>query len=71
MKTCRKVLNFKETIYMNWPVIIGVGILLIALVVFLIRRNMKDEEEFEHQVKEDYHKPKNDEGDVEIDEVTK
>jgi LPXTG-motif cell wall-anchored protein len=56
---------------MNWPVIIGAGILLIALVVFLVRRNMKDEEEFEHQSNEDYHKSKDDEGDVRIDEETK
>lgn len=56
---------------MNWPVIIGVGILLIALVVFLIRRNMKDEEEFEHLVNEDYRKSKDEEGDVQIDEITK
>lgn len=56
---------------MNWPVIIVVGLLLIALVVFLIRRNMKDEEEFEHQLKEDYHKPKHQEGDVQIDEEPK
>jgi LPXTG-motif cell wall-anchored protein len=56
---------------MNWPVIIGAGILLIALVVFLVRRNMKDEEEFEHQLNEDYHKSKDEEGDVRIDEETK
>lgn len=67
MKTCEKVLNFKETIIMNWPVIIGVGILLIALVVFLVRRNMKDEEEFEQQLKEDYHKSKDEEGDIDVD----
>lgn len=56
---------------MNWPVIIGVGLLLLALVVFLVRRNRKDEEEFEHQVNEDYHKSKDEEGDVQIDEETK
>ena len=56
---------------MNWPIIIGVGLLLLALVVFLIRRNMNDEVEFEHQVNEDYHKSKDEEGDAEIDEVTK
>ena len=53
---------------MNWPVIIIIGILLVALVVFLIRRNMKDEEEFEHKVNEDFHHAKNEEGDVEIDD---
>lgn len=56
---------------MNWPIIIGVGILLIALVVFLIRRNMKDEEEFEHKLNEDYHKSKEEEGDASIDQETK
>lgn len=56
---------------MNWPIIIGVGLLLLALVVFLVRRNRKDEEEFEHQLNEDYPKLKDEEGDAEIDEVTK
>lgn len=56
---------------MNWPVIIIVGIVLIALVVFLIKRNVKDEKEFETQLKNDYHKAKESEDDVEIDEVLK
>ena len=56
---------------MNWPVLIVTGIALVALVVFLIRRNMKDEEEFEQQLKNDYHKPKNEEGDVDADNVLK
>jgi uncharacterized membrane protein YqiK len=55
---------------MNWPVIIIVGILLVALIVFLVRRNMKDEKEFETQVKNDYPKTK-EEGDTEIDEIMK
>jgi large-conductance mechanosensitive channel len=70
-KRDKKVRNFKKTFFMNWPVLIAVGFLLLALVIFLVRRNMKDEEEFEHQVNEDYHKPKDEEGDVRIDEVTK
>ena len=56
---------------MNWPIIIGVGLLLLALVVVLVRRNVKDEKELEQQVNEDYHKLKDEEGDAEIDEVTK
>ncbi len=56
---------------MNWPLVIGVGILLIILVAFLIRRNMKDEKDFEHQVNEDFHKAKNEEGDISIDEEPK
>ncbi len=39
---------------MNWPVIIIVGIVLLALVIFLVRRNMKDEKEVEAQLKNDY-----------------
>lgn len=56
---------------MNWPIIIGVGVLLIALVVFLVKRNVKDEKDFEHQVNEDFHKSKEEEGDASIDEETK
>lgn len=70
-KPAEKFSTLRKPFFMNWPVIIGVGILLIALVVFLIRRNMKDEEEFEHLVNEDYHKSKDEEGDVRIDEETK
>jgi len=49
---------------MNWPAIIIVGIILLALVVFLVKRNIRDEKEVEQQLKEDYPKPK-DEGDEE------
>ena len=56
---------------MNWPVLIITGLVLAALVVFLIRRNMKDEEEFEEQLKNDYHKSKDEEGDVDADNVLK
>ena len=56
---------------MNWYVIIIVGVVLVALIVFLVRRNMKDEKEFETQLKNDYHKTKDEEGDTEIDEVMK
>ena len=56
---------------MNWPVLIVTGIALVALVIFLIRRNMKDEEEFEQQIKNDYHKPPHQEGDVDVDNVLK
>jgi uncharacterized membrane-anchored protein YhcB (DUF1043 family) len=63
----RMGLSLKKHTYMNWPIIIIVGIVLIALVVFLIQRNIKDEKELEDQLKNDYHKPKEEEGDVEID----
>jgi hypothetical protein len=56
---------------MNWPVLILFGIAALALIIFLIVRNQKDEKVFEDQINNDYHKTKDEEGDVEIDEVTK
>jgi hypothetical protein len=56
---------------MNWFVLIPVGIGAVALLVFLVMRNIKDEKKFEDQLNNDYRKPKNDKGDVEIDEVMK
>lgn len=56
---------------MNWPVIILIGIVAIAFIVFLVWRNVKDEKEFENQLKQDYHKSKDEEGDAEIDQPMK
>ncbi|MEP7109049.1 MAG: hypothetical protein ABI760_13735 [Ferruginibacter sp.] len=56
---------------MNWPVLILFGIAAVALIAFLVWRNQKDEKGFENQLKNDYPKPKNEEGDIEIEEVLK
>lgn len=56
---------------MNWAVLILFGIAAIALIVFLVVRNQKDEKDFEQQINNDYHKTKDDEGDAETDNVTK
>jgi len=56
---------------MNWAVLIIFGIVAVALIVFLIVRNQKDEKKFEEQINNDYHKTKDEEGDVEIDEIMK
>ncbi len=53
---------------MNWPLLILVGVAIIALIVFLVRRNQKDKKEFENQLKNDYRKPKDEEGDVDIED---
>jgi FtsZ-interacting cell division protein ZipA len=55
---------------MNWLIIIIVGILAIALIVFFVTRNQKDEKKFEKELNKDYAKPMNEEGDIEIDELT-
>jgi FtsZ-interacting cell division protein ZipA len=56
---------------MNWPILIVVALALIALVIFIIRRNQKDEKKFEEQLNSDYPKPKEDESDVDAEEITK
>jgi hypothetical protein len=56
---------------MKWPLLILFGIAAIVLIVFLLRRNLKDEKKFEDQLKNDYRKAKDEEGDVEIDKVMK
>ncbi|MBL7702529.1 MAG: LPXTG cell wall anchor domain-containing protein [Ferruginibacter sp.] len=56
---------------MNWTVLIIFGIAAIALVIFLVVRNKKDEKDFEEQINKDYHKAKDEEGDIKIEEETK
>ena len=56
---------------MNWPVLIPFGIAALGLIAFLVWRNFKDEEQFEDQVKNDYPKSKDEEGDTDIDETIK
>ena len=40
---------------MNWPLIIVLGIAVIAFIIFVLRRNLKDEKDFEDTIKNDYH----------------
>ena len=53
----------------NWTTILLVALPVIALIVFLVVRNLKDKKELEEKIKKDYKKPRDDEGDIEIDEV--
>ena len=56
---------------MNWPILVVFGIAAIVLIVFLVRRNIKDEKELEEKIKQDYHKSRDEEGDAEIDQKLK
>lgn len=56
---------------MNWPVIILVSLAALALIIFLVKRNFKDEKNFEQQLNSDYPKPKEEAADAGTDEVTK
>jgi preprotein translocase subunit YajC len=55
---------------MNWFIIIIVGILGIVLIAFLIFRNQKDKKALEKKLNNDYTKPRDEEGDIEINELT-
>lgn len=56
---------------MNWTILIIFGVAIIALIIFLVVRNKKDEIEFEDQLKNDYRKPINDKEDEEVEERVK
>ena len=50
---------------MNWTILIIVGILVIALVVFTIIRNQKDKIELEEKLKNDFPKKTDQRGELE------
>jgi protein-S-isoprenylcysteine O-methyltransferase Ste14 len=56
---------------MNWIILTIFGIAVILLIVFLVVRNKKDEEDFEEQLKDDYPKPINEKKDEEVEERIK
>lgn len=54
---------------MNWPVLILFALGAIVLLVFIIKRNFKDEKDFEQQLGNDYHKPKHTDADTNREEA--
>ena len=52
---------------MNQPVLIFVGIAAVLFIILLILRNKKDKKEVIDQIKNDYPKSKDSEGDADID----
>ena len=52
---------------MNLPVLIFVGITAILFIVLLVIKNQKDKKEVIDQMKSDYRKSKDEEGDADID----
>jgi len=57
--------------HMTWFVMIPIGILIVAFIIFLVVRNLKDEKEFGDQLKNDYPKIQDEEDDLDIDEVVR
>jgi len=56
---------------MNWLIICIVGILMIALIVFLINRNKKDMKDLVEELNKDYDSPRTETCGTDIDELTK
>lgn len=52
---------------MNLPVLIFVGITALLFIILLIIRNQKDKKKVIDQMKQDYPKPKDEEGDADVD----
>ncbi|HLG39936.1 MAG TPA: hypothetical protein VI461_09720 [Chitinophagaceae bacterium] len=52
---------------MNWSVLIFAGIAAIALIVFLVIRNLKDKNDLEKKLNEDYRKSKDEEGESTVE----
>jgi len=52
---------------MNQPVLIFVGIAAVLFIILLILRNKKDKKEVIGQMKNDYPKSKDEEGDADVD----
>ncbi len=52
----KTILNQNKTYNMNWPLLILFGIAVLALIIFLVVKNQKDEKKFEEQLNNDYDK---------------
>jgi hypothetical protein len=55
---------------MNQPVLIFVGIAAVLFIILLILRNKKDKKEVIDQIKNDYPKSKDTEGEADVDNET-
>jgi len=53
----------------NWTVIIITGIVLAALLLFLVYRNQQDKKKLVQKLNEDFKKSKDEEGDVDIEDT--
>lgn len=54
---------------MEWYIIIPVGIVIIALLVFFFWQNRKDKKDLVNKLNQDYRKSKEVEGDIDTEEI--
>ena len=53
---------------MNWPLIITVALAALAVAIFLLVINLKDEKKFEKQIENDYQKGSSEENDIQLED---
>ena len=53
----------------NGTTLVIVGVILIALLLFIITKNRKDRKEFENNLNQDYKKPKEAEHDDDVEDL--
>ena len=53
---------------MNWAIIVIVGVVVLALLIFINIRNKKDKKDLTDKLKNDYRKTKDEENDVSTEE---
>jgi len=56
---------------MNWALVIPIGVAALIIVALLAWKNLKDEKKIVENMKQDYPKSKDEEGDTEIEDVMK
>jgi uncharacterized protein YneF (UPF0154 family) len=56
---------------MNLVLLILIGAATVALIIFLVIRNLKDKKQFEQELNNNFPENKNGEDDIEIEEVMK
>jgi FtsZ-interacting cell division protein ZipA len=54
---------------MEWNIIIPLGIAVVALLIFLNWQNKKDKKGLINKLNQDYSKSKDEEGDIETEEI--
>ncbi len=55
---------------MKWDVMILIGVLIIALIIYLVIQNQKDKKNLEEKIMDDYVKPKQEHIDTDMDRKT-
>ena len=54
---------------MHWYILLIVGLAILAFMIFFFKQNRKDKKDLVDKLNQDYHKSKNEEGDIDTEEM--